>query len=67
MLTVDLILNNIQPVMGACSLIATGIVVYRKKRSYKIQKVFLTTQFKTKFKRHQVNFNEQFKTHGLFK
>jgi len=67
MVDLDLIIDNIQPIVGGCCAIATGIVVWKKKRQSRIQTVFLTTQFKTKFKRHQVNWSEQFKTNGLFK
>ena len=64
----DFIIDNIQFISIGCTIIATGIVVWRKKHQGKIQTVFLTTQFKTRFKKHQVHFNEQFKTNnGLFK
>jgi len=68
MIDLDLIIDNIQPIVGGCCAIVTGIVVWKKKQQGKIQTVFLTTQFKTKFKKHQVHFNEQFKTgNSLFK
>ncbi|HEY5588446.1 MAG TPA: hypothetical protein VIK86_05755 [Candidatus Paceibacterota bacterium] len=65
---VDLIIDNIQLVGVSCSLITTAIVVWKKKHQSKVQTVFLTTQFKTRFKKHSMHFNEQFKTNnGLFK
>lgn len=65
---VDLIVDNIQLISISCTVIATTIVVWKKKHQSKIQTVFLTTQFKTRFKKHQVHFNEQFKTNNtLFK
>lgn len=63
----DFILDNITPIIGGACGIITVIIVWRKKHQEKIQTVFLTTQFKTRFKKHQVNFNEQFKKGNLFK
>lgn len=58
----DFILDNIQSIMiAACSFVTVGIVTWKKKHQYKVQTVFKTTQFKTRFKKHQINFNEQFK------
>lgn len=64
----DLILENVQLATGILAGAVTVFVVWRKKHSSKVQTVFKTTQFKKGFKRHQMQFNEQFKSgNSLFK
>lgn len=69
LLDIDFLLNHVQPIIGGLSLVATGVVVWRKKHSNKLQKAFLTTQFKKRFKQHSIHFNDQFKSgnNTLFK
>ncbi|HEY8889887.1 MAG TPA: hypothetical protein VIM70_06495 [Clostridium sp.] len=68
-LITDFIIDNITKIMLAGVALSVPIVInYKKKHQFNLQTVFLTTQFKTKFKKHQNNFNEQFKEgHSLFK
>jgi hypothetical protein len=61
-------LDNALPIcVGAWAVICPAALALKHYLGYKAPQVFRTTEFKRKFKKHQMQFNEEFKQNKLFK